>query len=55
MARRRADWDIRALTQTAFFAPRGLPGFLYWLALSPFHRLALDGLIDAIRKQVEKK
>ena len=41
------------LTQTAFFAPRGLPGFLYWLALGPFHQAVLNGLIDAIRKRSE--
>jgi len=38
------------LTQTAFFAPRGLPGFLYWLMLGPFHRLVLRGLVDAIQR-----
>jgi hypothetical protein len=36
------------LTQTAFFAPRGLPGFLYWIALGPLHRLIFRGLIEAI-------
>ncbi|HET6845221.1 MAG TPA: DUF2867 domain-containing protein [Anaerolineales bacterium] len=41
------------LTQTAFFAPRGLPGFLYWLVVGPFHRMALRGLIESIRKQSE--
>jgi uncharacterized protein YbjT (DUF2867 family) len=43
------------LTQTAFFAPRGLPGFLYWLILSPMHRLTLGGLIGAIQRNVEAK
>ena len=41
------------LTQTAFFAPRGLPGFLYWLTLGPLHRLVFRGLIDAIRRSCE--
>jgi len=41
------------LTQTAFFAPRGLAGFVYWLCLGPFHQMALSGLIEAIRKRSE--
>jgi uncharacterized protein YbjT (DUF2867 family) len=41
------------LTQTAFFAPGGLPGFLYWFLLAPLHRLVFRGLIRAIRKQGE--
>ena len=32
------DHDIRPLlTQTAFFAPKGLIGFVYWYALYPIH------------------
>ena len=42
------------LTQTAFFAPRGLPGFLYWYLLNPLHRLLFRGLIRAIARQSEK-
>jgi uncharacterized protein YbjT (DUF2867 family) len=41
------------LAQTAFFAPRGLPGFAYWLAMGPFHRVVLRGLIEAIRQRSE--
>ncbi len=26
------------LEQTVFFAPKGLPGFLYWILLKPFHK-----------------
>ncbi len=33
------------LTQTAFFAPKGLPGLLYWYLLYPVHRLIFSGLI----------
>lgn len=29
------------VTRTLFFAPHGLPGFLYWYLLYPFHRLKL--------------
>jgi hypothetical protein len=41
------------LSQTGFFAPRGLPGFIYWYALSPFHKLVFRGLIKAIAKKAE--
>jgi uncharacterized protein YbjT (DUF2867 family) len=36
------------LLQTAFFAPKGVLGWLYWYSLYPFHRLIFSGLIDAI-------
>jgi uncharacterized protein YndB with AHSA1/START domain len=36
------------LTETAYFAPRGLLGFLYWYAMWPFHAFLFDGLIRRI-------
>ena len=39
------------LSQTLFFSPRGLPGFLYWYLLYPFHWLRLRGLIHKGMKQ----
>jgi uncharacterized protein YbjT (DUF2867 family) len=36
------------LSQTAFFAPKGLIGWLYWYALYPIHGLIFSGLIDQI-------
>lgn len=33
------------LIQTAFFAPKGLTGLLYWYALYPLHSLIFSGLI----------
>jgi uncharacterized protein YbjT (DUF2867 family) len=33
------------LVQTAFFAPRGLGGWLYWYALYPVHALIFSGLV----------
>jgi len=54
------EWRVEALsagtsrlTQTAFFAPRGLPGFLYWFALGPMHRLVFRGLIGALKRSSE--
>jgi hypothetical protein len=36
------------LVQTAFFAPKGLGGFLYWYGLYPFHALIFGGMIRRI-------
>jgi uncharacterized protein YndB with AHSA1/START domain len=33
------------ITQTAFFAPRGLWGLVYWYALYPIHQLIFSGMI----------
>ncbi|MCX9079352.1 MAG: DUF2867 domain-containing protein [Candidatus Methanoperedens sp.] len=33
------------LTQTAFFAPKGLFGWLYWYGLYPIHSLVFSGLV----------
>lgn len=37
------------LTQTAFFAPKGLAGWLYWYGLYPFHALIFSGLVDQVK------
>lgn len=47
--------DATYLSQTAFFCPRGLFGFLYWYLLYPFHILRFRGLIKAIIKQSESR
>ena len=54
------EWRVEAmpgngstLIQTAFFAPCGLPGFLYWFLLAPFHSFVFHGLILAIKRQSE--
>lgn len=55
------EWKIQPheegslLSQTGFFAPRGLPGFLYWYGLWPLHSLVFRGLIRAIARQSEQK
>lgn len=36
------------LEQTVFFAPRGLPAFLGWYLLKPFHRRRFDHLIRTL-------
>lgn len=41
------------LKQTAYFAPKGLAGFLYWYLLYPAHSLGFSGLIRNIKKESE--
>ena len=41
------------LSQTAFFAPKGLFGLLYWYGLYPIHSLIFSGLIDQIAKRAK--
>ena len=50
------EWQIQGATlkQTAYFAPRGLPGFVYWHALGPLHRLVFRGLIRAMKQRSEE-
>lgn len=42
------------LTQTAYFAPKGLAGFLYHYLLSPLHNLVYAGLIRRLARQAEE-
>jgi hypothetical protein len=39
------------LSQTAFFAPRGLTGWLYWYVLYPFHALIFEGLVEDVARR----
>lgn len=39
------------LVQTAYFAPKGLAGFLYWYLLYPIHSLVFSGLINSLARQ----
>ncbi len=43
--------DRTILSQTAYFAPKGLMGWLYWYALYPLHALIFSGLIDQIARR----
>ncbi len=40
-----------ALTQTAFFAPRGFSGFVYWYLLQPFHILSFRRSLQKIERE----
>jgi uncharacterized protein YbjT (DUF2867 family) len=48
------DAEGSRIEQTAFFEPRGLPGFLYWIALLPFHGFVFPGLIGALKRKAEE-
>ena len=43
------------LSQTAYFAPKGLMGWLYWYTLYPLHALIFSGLINQIARKAMKK
>jgi uncharacterized protein YbjT (DUF2867 family) len=43
------------LVQTAFLAPKGLPGFLYWYGLYPFHGPIFGNMIDRIADRAEAR
>jgi uncharacterized protein YbjT (DUF2867 family)/uncharacterized protein YndB with AHSA1/START domain len=41
------------LIQTAYFAPKGLPGLLYWYVLYPLHGFIFSSMIDHVVKEAE--
>lgn len=43
------------LSQTAFFAPKGLMGWCYWYLLYPIHALIFSGMIREISRRAENK
>jgi uncharacterized protein YbjT (DUF2867 family) len=52
------EWRIRPqpeghifLSQIAYFAPKGAPGFLYWYLLLPVHHLVFAGLLKALTRR----
>lgn len=42
--------ELTCISQTVFFSPRGLPGFLYWLLLYPFHLVYMNRLEKSVRE-----
>jgi len=49
------DGGTTQLIQTAFFAPKGLSGLLYWYLLYPIHALIFSGLIRRLAEQAERR
>jgi uncharacterized protein YbjT (DUF2867 family) len=39
------------LSQTAYFAPKGVPGLLYWYGLYPIHKIVFAGMIRNIARR----
>lgn len=46
--------DKTLLSLGAYFAPRGLAGFLYWYSLFPIHKFIFDGMVRNLAKRGEK-
>jgi hypothetical protein len=42
------------LTQAAYFAPRGLAGFLYWYSLYSLHSFIFSGLIRKVAERANQ-
>jgi uncharacterized protein YbjT (DUF2867 family) len=42
------------LTQTAYFAPRGIFGFLYWYLLYPIHGFIFSGMIRKVAERAQQ-
>jgi hypothetical protein len=42
------------LVQTAYFAPRGVPGLAYWYALLPVHGRIFSGMIAALAAEASR-
>jgi uncharacterized protein YndB with AHSA1/START domain len=47
------DAGMSRLSQTAFFAPRGLSGLLYWYLLYPIHAVIFSGLARQLARRAE--
>lgn len=48
------DANETVLVQTAYFAPRGLFGLLYWYILVPLHGPIFSGMIDKLKDMSEE-
>jgi uncharacterized protein YbjT (DUF2867 family) len=52
---RAQDHDRRPLlSQTAFFAPKGLLGLIYWYTLYPIHRMIFGGMIQKLANRAKQ-
>lgn len=46
---------LSKVVQTAYFAPKGIWGFLYWWAVYPFHGPVFTGLLRYVAHQAEQE
>lgn len=49
-----SDGSMSNLIQTAYFAPKGLLGLLYWYGVLPLHGLVFPGMVNDVKKRAEK-
>lgn len=49
-----SDKDKTKLVQTAYFAPKGLFGLLYWYALYPLHGWIFSSLVQKVADEAQK-
>ena len=49
-----APMPVTKLVQTAYFAPKGLFGRLYWYGLYPIHSLIFSSMIDHLAREAEE-
>ncbi len=47
------DTHESIVTQTAYFAPHGLLGYLYWYSLFILHKFIFDGMLDRVVARAE--
>jgi uncharacterized protein YbjT (DUF2867 family) len=47
--------DRAILSQTAYFAPKGVWGLVYWYALYPIHKVIFAGMIRKIAERAEEQ
>lgn len=50
----KGDDGVTKLVQTAYFAPKGLFGLLYWYGLYPFHSLIFSSMIEHLARDAER-
>jgi len=48
------DEDRTRLVQKAFFAPKGLSGWLYWYLLYPVHAYIFRGMVQRIGQRAAR-
>ena len=42
------------LTLDAYFAPKGVAGFLYWYSLFPIHKFIFDGMVRNLARRARQ-
>jgi hypothetical protein len=50
----RPDADGSVYHQRAVFVPHGLPGYLYWWSVAPFHGIVFGGMVRNITRTAER-